>query len=120
MDFSMKRIAYVRDFAGKLDGGASGSDFNFLESMASQPGGHCLNVRVGRTKLLSKLVRRQPFMKIGRVLAQLLVHEFAERGLLFRTALQDEQHPLHRRGVRDDALVEFGAGEGMDRALATD
>ena len=116
----MKGVPYVPDVTGKLDGRPPCPYFDCLKALASQPVGHCLNIRVGRAKLFSKLVRRQPFMKIGRVLAQLLVHEFAERGLLFRAALQDEHHPFHRRGVSDDAPIEFGAGEGMDVALQAD
>src|SRR5258708_32953569 len=120
MDFRMKRIADMRDVAGKLDCCASGSDFNFLESMLSQPVRHGLNVSIRRSELCTKLLWGKPFMKIGRVLAQLLVHEFTKGGLLFGATLQDEHHPFHGRGVSDDALVEFGAGEGMDVALQAD
>ena len=55
-------------------------------------------------------------MKIGRFLAHLPVHELAERGLLFGTALQDEHHSLHGCCVAHQALVKFRAGEGVDVA----
>src|SRR5713101_440494 len=120
MDFRMKRIAHMLDVAGKLYCCASGSDFNFLESMLSQPVRHGLNVSIRRSELCTKLLWGKPFMTIGRVLAQLLVHEFTKGGLLFGATLQDEHHPFHGGGVSDYTLIEFGAGEGVDVALGAD
>ena len=56
-------------------------------------------------------------MKIGRVLAELFVHQFAERSLLFGAALQDQHHPLHRSGIAYESLIELRTDEGVDVAL---
>jgi len=50
----------------------------------------------------------------------LFIHEFAERGLLFGTALEKQQHAVHGRRVRDDALIEFGPGERVHVAPEAD
>jgi hypothetical protein len=47
----------------------------------------------------------------------LLVHELAERSLLFWAALQDKHHPFHGCGVRDDSPIEFGSRERVHVAL---
>ena len=116
MDLRVERAADLRHVPGELDGCASGSYLDLLKSLVCQPVGYCLDVRFGRAELLAKLFGRKPVMKIRRVLAQLLVHEFAERGLLFGTALQDEHHSLHGCCVAHQAMVKFRAGEGVDVA----
>ena len=120
MDFSVKRIPHLPDISREFDSRASGPDLDLLESLTRQPVGDRLDVRVGRPELLAKLVRSEPFMEIGGVLAQLLVHQFAERGLLFGAALEDEHHPLHRSGIAYESLIELRTRERMDVAFEAD
>ncbi len=117
MDVRVERIAHLADVSGKLNDRASRRDLDSLESVASQPVGYRLNVRVRGAELLSKLIRREPLMKIRRVLALLLIHQLPQRGLLVRTALQKQKHAVHRRGISDRSLIKLGASERMHVTL---
>src|SRR6266568_5108298 len=58
-------------------------------------------------------------MKIRRVAAQLFIHEFAERGLLFGTALEKQQHAGNGRGngcgLRGWRVIRCGLRGGAKR-----
>ncbi len=69
MDVRVKCVPYLPHVSGKLDGRATCSHLDLLEPLACKPVCNCLNVRVRWPKLLAKLLRGEPFMKIGRVLA---------------------------------------------------
>ena len=117
MDFGVKGVADLGYVAGKLDGGATCTDLDSLESLARQPVGDGLDIGVGGTVEFSKILGREPLMKIWRVFAKLFVHELAETSLLFGAALKKEQDAVHWRGVGNDALIKFRACEGMDVAV---
>jgi hypothetical protein len=120
MDFGVKRVPHLSDISGEFDSRASGSYLDLLETPTRQPVADRLDVRIGRPELPAKLVRREPFMEIGRVLAELFIHQFAESGLLFGAALQDKHHPLHWSGVAYESLIELRTGERMDVAVEPD
>src|SRR6266704_834146 len=99
MDFRVERVPYLAHVAGKLNHGASGAYFDLLKPLASEPIGDGLNICVGGAVKLAKFLRGEPLVKIRRVAAQLFIHEFAERGLLFGTALEKQEHTAHGCGV---------------------
>src|SRR5258708_9991672 len=107
MDFRMKRISDLPCVSRKLDGRARSAHLDSLESLASKPVGYCLNIGIGRPKLCAELLRRQPLMKIGRILALLLPHQFLQRRILLRAALQQQQHAAHGRCVAHPSLIKF-------------
>jgi len=103
MDFGVKGVADLRHVAGKLEGGATCTDLDSLESLARQPVRDGLDVGVGGTVELSKLFRREPLVKIWRVFAQLFVHELAESGLLFGAALE-RRSSMRFMGVASETM----------------
>ena len=65
MDRRAKGVANLPGGAGEFDHGASLGDAGDAESVGLQPVADRLNVLVGRTELLTKLLRREPLVKIG-------------------------------------------------------
>ena len=67
----------------------------------------------------AELLRRQPLEEIRRGLIPLLFKELFENRFLVRTAVQDEQHALHRQAGRRRSTVKFWPSQGMRVAFET-
>src|SRR5207245_11079859 len=113
LNFSMKCGAHMPYVPGEFDNVVSRGYADSRESMRSEPTRNSLNIGVGRTVLGAKLWRRQPFVKIGRLITHLLGHELLQCRFLFWAALQEQYHSFHRRSIAQKYLIEFRAGDAV-------
>jgi len=78
-----------------------------------------LDVLSSESLFSAELLRRQPLEEIRRGLIPLLFKELFENRFLVRTAVQDEQHALHRQAGRGRSTVKFWPSQGMRVAFET-
>ena len=90
-----------------------------MKALPSELVRYRLNICIRWAELRAKLLRRKPFVKIWRIFAELLVHQPLQRRFLFRAPLEKQQHPVHRRGIRHQTLIEFRTREWVYVALET-
>ena len=99
--------------AAEFDEGAGGVDLNVREVVVCEPGGDGGEVAVGGAEGCSEGLGSKPLVPDGGGLVLLPVDELLEGGLLFGTALEDEDDSAERGGGGEGALVELRAGEGV-------
>src|SRR5438105_1491855 len=94
VDGSSEGFLYLRGSAGKLDHGAAPAHLDILKSVSQQPTCHFLDIGVGRSELLSKLLGRQPLVVTRRRLVLLVVEQSLQCAFLLRASLEHEQHAV--------------------------
>src|SRR6267378_3750312 len=92
MYFAAKRVAHLSGSTVKFDQRFAIVDPESRKPLRRQPIFHSLHIGISRAKLLPKLLRRQPGMKLLRTRIQLLRHELLQRGLLRGAALQQHMY----------------------------
>jgi hypothetical protein len=87
--------------------------------MRLEPGSDGVKVGLRRSEAFAEFLRRQPVMKVWRILGVEFVKELQEGGFLFGRALQLEQHVLHSEIVGYRAAItcepRFWMGVAMER-----
>src|SRR5258708_2715790 len=106
VDWGMKRFLHLAGGAGELNQSTS-SGRAHLKAVRLEPRRDGLNVGIGRAELFAELCGSEPLVIVRRSLVLLIVEQTPEGGLLLRTALQNQQHPFHRKAGRRCAEVEF-------------
>jgi hypothetical protein len=95
VDRGVKGLLHHGGSAGEFDHGSAFAHLCYLEAVRLQPGSHGLNVGVSGAELLAELLGCEPLVVVRRRFVLLFVKQTQEGGVLFRAALQNQQHPLH-------------------------
>jgi hypothetical protein len=86
------------------------------KSLLLKPCCDCLNVSIGRPKLLSEFGWREPMMEVRRSRRLLLFEQLVQRSLLLRRARKQEHHALCRKAIRRRSPVELRLRKRMNIA----
>ena len=111
VDFGVKCFLNLSSRARKLDNRASLRDARDLKPVRLQPSDDRLGVLIHWTELKAELGGRKPFVIFGRAAVVLIDEQLLKGRFLFRTALEDKKHPMHRQARRGRAAVELRPGE---------
>jgi hypothetical protein len=117
VNLGMKGRAHLGYIAAELDGLLAGVDLGHAEAVSLQPALDRRQILIGRAEAPAKLIRRQPFVIIGRARRVHLADQLAQRRLLARAALERQVHALQLHRIRRGAAIVGGVGQWMHIAL---
>ena len=113
----MQRFLHLRRCTRKLDHRSAFGHLPNLKAVRLQPRCDGLNILIRRAELPPELLRRKPFVVVGRSFVLLVIQQLSQRRFLLVTALQDQQHALHGQIRRSHSAIELCARQWVCIAL---